>query len=164
MKTLLILRHAKSSWDNGNLSDHDRPLNGRGRQDAPAMGRFLRDQSMTPDLIITSTAKRAQATAEAVALAGDYEGEIKLTRRFYHADPEAYLEVLAAVPDAYERVMIVGHNPGMEELVEQLTGQAERLTTANVAHVQLPINTWKELSDETEGELINLWRPREVRR
>ena len=163
MKTLLILRHAKSSWDNPNLSDHDRPLNKRGRQDAPRMGRVLRDQSMMPDLIITSTAKRALATAEAVALAGDYEGEIKMTRRFYHADPETYLEVLSAVPDAYERVMIVGHNPGMEELFEQITGRAERFTTATVARIQLPINTWKELSDETQGELMDLWRPREVR-
>lgn len=163
MKTLLIMRHAKSSWDNANMSDHERPLNERGRQDAPGMGRFLRQQALTPDLIITSTAERALATAEAVALAGDYEGEIKVTRVFYHAGPETYLEVLSAVPDEYERVMVVGHNPGIEELVEQLTGHAERFTTANVAHVQLRINVWKELADETQGELINFWRPQEVK-
>jgi len=162
MKTLLIMRHAKSSWDNANMSDHDRPLNKRGRQDAPRMGRFLRQQALMPDLIITSTAERALATAEAVALAGDYEGEIKVTRGFYHAGPETCLEALGAVPDEYERVMVVGHNPGMEELIEQLTGHAERFTTGNVAHVQLPIHRWQELSDETQGELIDLWRPREV--
>ncbi|HEX6383989.1 MAG TPA: histidine phosphatase family protein [Anaerolineae bacterium] len=163
MKTLLILRHAKSSWDNANLSDHDRPLNERGQRDAPRMGRLLRDRELVPDLIITSTAERALATAEAVALASDYDGEIKYTRRFYHADPETYLEVLQTVPNKYERVMIVGHNPGMEELVEQLTGQAERLTTANIAHVELPVSSWKELMDETEGELIDLWRPKELK-
>lgn len=162
MKTLLILRHAKSSWDNARLIDHDRPLNNRGKADAPRMGRLLRDEGLTPDLIISSSAKRALATAEAAALAADYEDELKVTRDFYHASPEDYLAVLRQLDDAYERVLIVGHNPGMEELVELLTGSWERLPTAALAQVQLPIAHWRELTEETEGNLIDLWRPKEL--
>ena len=82
MKTLLILRHAKSSWDNTWLSDHERPLNDRGRRDAPRMGRLLRDEELVPDLIITSSAERALSTAEAAALACDYDQEIKIYAPF----------------------------------------------------------------------------------
>lgn len=162
MKTLLILRHAKSSWDNANLADHDRPLNERGKQDAPRMGRLLRDEELVPDVIITSSAERALATAEAVAVSSGYEAEITVTRRFYHADPEAYLETLRDLPDAYESALVIGHNPGLEALVEAVTGQSERMSTATLAHVRLPIIQWAELTEETEGELINLWRPREL--
>jgi phosphohistidine phosphatase len=159
MKTLLILRHAKSSWANANMSDHERPLNDRGKQDAPRAGRWLRDQELTPDLIITSSAERALTTAEAAALACDYDNEIAVTRAFYHAGPGNYLEVLAGLSDEYERVMVVGHNPGMEELVEQLTDQMEVMVTAAIAVVHLPINQWHELDDDTEGKLVEMWRP-----
>ncbi|GIK55087.1 MAG: histidine phosphatase family protein [Chloroflexi bacterium] len=160
-KTLLIMRHAKSDWDNTRLSDHARPLNKRGKQDAPLMGKLLKDEDLTPDLIITSTAERALTTAELVALACDYGGELVTTGRFYHADPATYLELLQGVDDQYNRVMIVGHNPGMEELLYDLTDQAEHFTTANIAHVELPISSWAQLNEDTTGNLLNLWRPKE---
>lgn len=162
MKTLLILRHAKSSWDNAQLTDYERPLTSRGKQDAPLMGKLLREQDLVPDLIITSSAERALATAEAVALASGYEQEIHPTRSFYHADPEAYLDVLRQLDDSLERVMVVGHNPGMEELVEELTGSWEQMSTAALAQVSLPIDHWRELEDGTTGELVNVWRPKEL--
>ena len=117
MKTLLILRHAKSSWKNTGLADHDRPLTKRGKRDAPRMGRLLRDENLTPDLIVSSTAKRALDTAEAVAEASGYEGEVESRPEFYMAGPEAYLRALRALSDDYECVMVIGHNPGLEELV-----------------------------------------------
>lgn len=162
MKTLLILRHAKSSWANMQLTDYERPLNNRGKRDAPRMGKLLREQDLMPDLILTSSAERALATAEAVALASDYEQEIKYTRSFYHADPEPYIEALQQLDDSYERVMVIGHNPGIEELVEELTGLWERMPTAALAQVALPINHWHELDEEITGELVNLWRPKEL--
>ncbi|MDX1687314.1 MAG: histidine phosphatase family protein [Candidatus Promineifilaceae bacterium] len=162
MKTLLILRHGKSSWANLYLADHDRPLKARGKRDAPRMGRLLKEEELTPDLIISSTAERALATAELAALACDYEGEIETTRDFYHAAPEAYLERLQELPDEIERVMVVGHNPGLAELVAELTGEAERFPTAALAQVALPIERWGQLDDGTEGELVNLWRPKEL--
>ncbi len=161
-KTLLIMRHAKSDWNNTRLDDHARPLNKRGKQDAPLMGKLLKDEELTPDLIITSTAERALTTAELVALACDFEGELVTTRHFYHADPATYLEMLQGVDDQYNRVMIVGHNPGMQELLADLTDQAEHFTTANIAHVELPITSWSQLNEDTTGNLLNLWRPKEV--
>lgn len=162
MKTLLILRHAKSSWKNPSLDDHDRPLNKRGKRDAPRMGKLLRKKDLVPDLIISSTARRARKTAKVVAKASHYDGEIRLTRSLYHAGPAEYLEVLRDLPDDYQRVMVVGHNPGMEELLELLTDIPEFMPTAALAQVALPIDRWAELDDTVPGELRKLWRPREL--
>lgn len=162
MKTLLIMRHAKSSWSNLRLSDHERPLNNRGKIDAPLMGQLLKDEDLVPELIISSTAERALSTAEAVALAADFEGELKTTRQFYHADPDTYIHVLQMVDDAINCVMVVGHNPGMAELVQDLTGSREHITTANIAHVELPIDSWSTFTEDTEGDLRHLWRPKEI--
>jgi phosphohistidine phosphatase len=162
MKTLIIMRHAKSSWDQTNLADHDRPLKKRGERDAPRMGELLLDEDLIPDLIITSSAKRALATAEAVADACDYAGEILVTRIFYHADPETFIEELQGVDDRASMVMVVGHNPGLEDLLEELTGEWHRLPTATIAVVDLPVRRWGELSEVTQGNLVNLWTPKSI--
>ena len=128
MKTLLLLRHAKSSWDNPRLADFERPFNGRGRADAPRMGALLHKEGLEPDMIITSSAKRALATATAVAEACDNETAVQATRELYLAGPEEYLSLLAEVPETVSTLLMVGHNPGLEELLEELTGQWERLT------------------------------------
>ena len=162
MKTLLILRHAKSSWDNLRLSDYERPLNKRGQRDAPRMGQLLRDEELVPDLIVTSSANRAQTTAELVATACDYEHDILYTRHLYHAGPDAYLEVLHELGQEYARVMVVGHNPGMEYLVALLTGESIRMPTATLVQVELPVEQWTDLDDEVLGRLVNVWRPKEL--
>lgn len=162
MKTLLILRHAKSSWSNAFLSDHDRPLKERGKRDAPRMGRLLREEDLVPDLIISSTAKRALHTAEEAAAASGFEGQIEATRAFYHADPETYIDRLRRLPGDIDRVLIVGHNPGMEALLTELTSMYERMPTAALAHVKLPIREWEELTLESGGSLVDLWLPREL--
>jgi phosphohistidine phosphatase len=162
MKTLLILRHAKSSWKDVRLGDHERPLNQRGQRDAPRMGRLLREEDLVPGLILSSSAERARQTAEAVAEESGYPGELQLSRELYAAGPEAYLEALQALAGEPESVLVVGHNPGLEELVEMLTGEAVRLPTAALAQVALPIQRWQELSEEVQGELANLWAPREL--
>ena len=161
MKTLLIMRHAKSSWKDADEADHDRPLNKRGQRDAPRMGAVLRQHDLTPELMLCSTALRARATAAAVAEACGFDGEIRLTPSFYAAGPDAYVNVLHTLDDDYERVMVVGHNPGLEELVELLTGEAETMPTCAVAHVRLPLDRWRALRVGIEGELVAVWRPRE---
>jgi phosphohistidine phosphatase len=163
MKTLLLLRHAKSSWNNAMLSDHDRPLNDRGLQDAPRMGRLLHSEDLVPDLIISSTARRAADTADAVALAAGYEGDITYTGRLYHAEPETYLALAAKLDDAVDRVLMIGHNPGLEELVEDLSGHAERMPTAALATFQIDINTWRDLSAEAPFTLTQVWVPKALR-
>jgi phosphohistidine phosphatase len=162
MKTLLVLRHAKSDWGDFSLADHDRPLAKRGKKDAPKMGELIREQSLTPDLILSSTAKRAHHTAELVAEACGYEGEILLSRDMYHAGPEGYIEAINEMAENEEILMIVGHNPGMEQLVDVLTDESVTLTTANLAHIQFSFDSWRKLRELTEGKLLNLWRPKEL--
>ena len=162
MKSLLILRHAKSSWKNQYLGDHDRPLNKRGKRDAPRMGQLLRREELIPDLILTSSAERALTTAEAVADACGCEEEIQIVRSFYHGSSETYIEVLSQVPDVYSRVLMVGHNPGLEIFLEENTGERERLPTGALAYLTLPIESWSNFDDQIEGHLENLWIPKEL--
>jgi phosphohistidine phosphatase len=159
MKTAIILRHAKSSWKQPELPDHDRPLSKRGKRDAPRVGEFLLEKGLTPDLIISSTAKRARKTAEAAAKASGFSGELRLTPALYLAAPEAYIATLRSLPDEYQRVMLVGHNPGLEELMAKLTGRTASMPTAAVAYVSFPITHWSELEMGAKAELIHLWTP-----
>jgi phosphohistidine phosphatase len=161
-KTLLLLRHAKSSWKDESLSDHDRPLNKRGKLAAPRMGRLIRDEGMVPDRILSSTAARARATAEAVAEACGFTGEIELLRQLYLAAPVAYIDAARQVQGDPGRVLIVGHNPAVNTLVRELTSSDEVMPTAALARIELPISRWLELDIEVEGELVGLWRPREL--
>ena len=162
MKTLLVLRHAKSSWNDPALDDHERPLNKRGRRDAPRMGELVREYGLIPDVIISSDAVRARLTAEAVAEAARCTGEILLDPRLYLACPADILSLLATVRENAETVMIVGHNPGLENLVEQLTGERQDLPTAALAQIDLPIDQWRDLQLSTRGTLVCLWRPKEL--
>ena len=160
MKILLILRHAKSSWKNTGISDHDRPLNKRGKKAAPRMGQVLFEEDCVPDVILSSTALRARDTADLVADASGFDGEVVYLNDFYHAWPSDFLDALRNLSDDINTAMIVGHNPGMELLLEMLTGESERFPTAALALVKLPIDYWSQLNDETEGELLQLWLPR----
>jgi phosphohistidine phosphatase len=163
MKTLLVLRHAKSSRDDPALDDRDRPLTARGERDAPRMGRLVRDEQLSPDLVVCSDAVRARQTAEAMAEAAGYSGTILLEHRLYAAEPAVILAVLRDVvePDV-DTVMIVGHNPGLEDLVSALTGAREDLPTAALAHLELPIDRWSDIGPRTRGTLVRVWRPREL--
>jgi phosphohistidine phosphatase len=162
MKTLLILRHAKSSWKHTNLSDHERPLNKRGKKAAPLMGQLLYEQDLVPDIILSSTARRARDTAEIVAEASGFEGEIYYLEDLYHGWPSDYIVALRGLSDENDSVMVVGHNPGLESFLEWLTSAGERFPTAALAYIKLPIQAWSKLNDETEGDLLGLWLPRQL--
>lgn len=162
MKTLLLLRHAKSSWSNPGLADIDRPLNKRGKQDAPRIGSLLRELDLIPDLIICSPAVRARKTANAVSIESGYEGEIDINEDYYYGDTEAFIESFYSLPKEIDCVMIVGHNPSLEEFLYDLTGESARMPTSALAQVLLPIDDWFELDICTGGKLINLWRVKEL--
>jgi phosphohistidine phosphatase len=136
MKSVLILRHAKSSWKHPDINDHDRPLNKRGKRDAPYMGDLLQNEDLVPDLIISSTAKRTYSTAKTVAKAAGYEGDIVLNQSIYAAPPTAYIDVLRNLSNEYTRVLMVGHNPGLEQLVNMLSGEEHVMPTCSLVHVQ----------------------------
>ncbi|MFZ2098479.1 MAG: histidine phosphatase family protein [Anaerolineales bacterium] len=159
MKTLLILRHAKSSWKKTELPDHERPLNKRGKKEAPKVGQYLKENDLVPDLILSSTARRAQDTAQAVAEACGFEGQVDLHQDLYLSEPTIYLDILRCLPDDAKRVLVVGHNPDVEELLTLLTEVNEHMATAALAVVDLPISSWEELNEATDGRLQNLWTP-----
>ena len=163
MKVLLVMRHAKSSWRNTRLSDHDRPLNKRGKRDAPRMAAWLDARDLLPERILSSTAERAHDTAlRLVAESALDPAVIERAPDLYHAGPEDYVRRLRRQPDDVERILVVGHNPGLEMWVEDLSGRWERMPTAAVAYLELPIDTWADLSEETEGRLHAVWRPKEL--
>ncbi len=162
MKTLLLMRHAKSSWSNAKLADHDRPLNDRGCTDAPKMGEWLASLDVVPELILCSTAVRAKQTVEYLLQSLPFDGEVIYSRMLYHAGDEVFSEELGRLGDEIEIAMIVGHNPGMEYAVENYTGEWDRMSTAAVVRIEFPISKWGELEDEPEGELTGLWRPKEI--
>jgi phosphohistidine phosphatase len=164
MKTLLLLRHAKSSWKDPDLSDYDRPLNKRGQNDAPRMGKLLKDEELIPDLIMSSTAARANKTAELVAKECKYKGEIVLNHSLYGAEPADYLKILEGLSDTYKAVLVVGHSPSLGETVEVLTGSPDVIMpTCSLAHIRLSIQNWDELNKQKiKGKLVKVWRPKEL--
>jgi phosphohistidine phosphatase len=162
MKTLLILRHAKSSWEFTELPDHDRPLNNRGKRDAPRIGKKLLKEGLIPQVIISSSAIRAHSTAQKVAKACGYKGEILVNSSLYGSEYKAYLNILQNQHDRFDIVMVVGHNPQSEQLLEKLTGKMLNMPTCAVACVKLSISGWKKLNDHTKGELVDIWRPKEL--
>jgi phosphohistidine phosphatase len=163
MKTLLVQRHAKSCWKDGDLADIERPLNRRGREDAPRMALFLRARGLVPDLILCSTAKRARQTARREVDAGQFTCRVEPDRQIYDADePQELLAVLRAVPGDLSRIMLIGHNPCLEEFVEALTAEPAALPTAAVAQIELDIAAWSDLEPGCRARLVGVWRPREL--
>ena len=164
MKVLLILRHGKSSWKHPGLADHDRPLNKRGLRDAPRMGRLLREEDLVPDRIVSSTAVRARETARLAAGEAGHGAAVKHSRRLYLASVAEIIRVLGEVGGDASRLLLVGHNPGLEELAARLTGCAETLPTAALVQVELDLQSWSKFEESTPARLVNLWRPRELLR
>ncbi len=159
MKTLLLLRHAKSSWKQQGINDHDRPLNKRGKKEAPKVGKYLLSNDLMPDLILSSTARRALDTAQAVIDESGYAGKLEQRPDLYLSDTSCYLDALQGLPDSVNRVLVVGHNPDVEELLAVLTDVKEHMTTSALAVINLPISNWEELNEATDGRLQNLWAP-----
>ncbi len=162
MKTLLIMRHGKSSWKEKNLKDRKRPLSKRGTRNAPQMGELIKEKELVPQLILSSDALRARQTVELFTGTSGFTGDVKYDDDLYMAEADEYLDALRKVPDDLERVMIVGHNPGLESLLPLLTGQVQSLPTAAIAHLTLPVDHWKELNKKTKADLIEIWKPKEL--
>ncbi len=161
MKRLIILRHAKSSWKDDSLSDHQRPLNKRGRRDAPRMGEALASRGWVPDLVLSSDATRTRQTWKRVARAMPDEIPVRWIPDFYHAGSIAVLKEMIDLPEEAGTVMVVGHNPGWENLVSMLSGRLERMTTANAALLQAE-GSWVDLAEPDAWELVTVLRPKEL--
>ncbi len=147
MKTLTLLRHAKSSWDHPELADIDRPLNKRGKRDAPIMGERLARAGISPELILTSPARRARKTASRVARALGYPADrIVVDPRIYAAAPAELMALIRGLDDRWSDVMLVGHNPTLTELANELTAaDIDNVPTAGVVRIRFPVPSWSDI-------------------
>jgi phosphohistidine phosphatase len=156
MKTLYLVRHAKSSWDDPLLDDFSRPLNARGKRDAPAMAKRLKEKRVLLDLIVSSPAERAIATARELARILKYDQhKIRTIPELYHASPERILETLKRINDKFDTIMLVGHNPGLTEFIDVLTEvDIDNMPTCGMAAFKLNIASWKALDMKEETLLF----------
>jgi phosphohistidine phosphatase len=158
VRTLLLLRHAKSSWDDASIRDFDRPLAPRGRRDAPTMGRLLRSESLDLDHVVCSTAVRARETLELAAKAGKYSGTVQYLDGIYEASASRLEGIVRSLPNGAATVLMVGHNPGFEDLVTHLCAPGGRMNvtmpTAALACIDIPAPEWNAV---TEGSGTLRW-------
>ncbi len=154
MKTLTLVRHAKSSWKDGSLADRDRPLNKRGKRDAPEMGRRIAAAGIRPSLIVSSPAVRAWTTARIIADEIGYPREfLQRDKRLYLASVNGILDVIVAQDAGFNSLMLVGHNPGFTDFANYLVpGLTSNVPTAGVLSVELDTDAWN-LYDKPGVEL-----------
>jgi phosphohistidine phosphatase len=147
MKKIILIRHAKSDWDNPSLPDYDRPLADRGLRDAPQMATSLKNRGVHIDLICSSTAQRAKQTAcITAAVLGYQEAEIKWEKSLYHASASHLLQFIQSQSNQVQTLVLVGHNPGLTELIILLGVNLDNLPTAGQFAFTVLSEDWKELS------------------
>ena len=161
MKRLLLLRHAKSDWGDSSLRDFDRPLARRGERDAPRIGKALRKRGTPPDLIVSSPAARARATVEAVTQAAKLANGIELDEAVYGASSAELMKLVRRLPDSSGCTLLVGHNPGFQDLLGRLTGSHERMPTAALACIEFDLDHWDDVEDR-KGRLVWLLTPKHL--
>jgi phosphohistidine phosphatase len=161
-KTLMLLRHAKSSWKDKHLKDFDRPLKKKGEDTAELIGKILAHGGFLPDLVLSSPAKRAKETIEIVNKNSGHKSSTQFVETFYMAEPGEYIRALRELPDKVNSVMLVGHNPGLEALLQMLEGKVNALSTGALAIVELELTHWADLNGSTVGKLLKFWDPEEM--
>lgn len=159
MKTLLVMRHAKSDWNAEHGGDHERPLNDRGIRSARIMGKVLTADGLAPDLVVTSTAVRARSTASLAKAAGQWDCEIILDPSLYGTGADAAVQSATSVPDS-DRLMLVGHQPTWSILVSVLTGEKTEMKTATVVAIDFDIEDWEDLPS-VRGSISATYQPRD---
>ena len=171
MKHLILLRHAKSDWSDPALPDFDRPLNKRGRKAAPAMGSLLRQRGWLPDLVLCSTARRAQQTWDLASEKLGKEVPVKSLKSLYLAPPSRLLASLEPLPDDVDRVILVAHNPGLHNLAVKLAGPGSdhaaagdltiKYPTGALASFDLDTACWRDVR-QAKSRLTGFFRPRDL--
>jgi len=159
VRTLWLMRHAKSSWRDPGIDDHERSLLGKGKRAVAQVVSLIAQSDIRFDFVLSSTAVRAVETANLLIEGVSFKGPLELTRRLYLAEPSVYLEVLAELDESVDRVLVIGHNPGISELVLRLTGQEVDMPTAALAHVELPVDAFSAIDGTTQGKLVSFFRP-----
>ncbi|HWS02730.1 MAG TPA: histidine phosphatase family protein [Gammaproteobacteria bacterium] len=154
-RTLILVRHAKSSWDGVDLPDTERPLADRGKREAPMMGKRLAKQQAKPDLILSSPARRALATAQIIAKELGYKTrDVVVDDRLYATDPETLLAVIGGLNDKLKCVMLFGHNPEFSELAHRLSGDIAVLPTCAVAQFTFESKSWANIGSVKAEKVV----------
>ncbi|MBA3766421.1 MAG: histidine phosphatase family protein [Acidobacteria bacterium] len=161
MKKLLLMRHAKSDWSTPGQQDFDRPLNERGVKSARLVGEYIRKHGIRPGLIISSPARRTRQTIALVMESAHLAAELRYDERIYEASAERLFAVVSQVEDSVNDLMLVGHNPGMSELLLALAGENRHMPTAALASLSLDIEKWNKFQEQ-RGRLEWLIKPKEL--
>lgn len=148
MKKLFIIRHAKSSWKDYSLDDFDRPLNKRGFLNAPLMGKYLKDKNIVPDIILSSPALRAKTTAEIIANKVKYKKQIVYEESIYEADINTLHNIITSLKNKYNIAFIIGHNPGLNLLVDNYVGFDENIPTCGVVELEIKSDSWENINSK----------------
>lgn len=160
MKTLLLMRHAKTRRpEKSEGDDHERPLTRRGKKQALECGQRLAEAHLLPDLLLASTARRSRSTAMQVLRGSGYRGETRLVPELYQTTPAQLAAHLAALPDSVRRVLVIGHNPALVQLLHTLVDGEPLLAPGALAQVELDVQHWAEWTEKTRGQLAALWEP-----
>jgi phosphohistidine phosphatase len=146
MKKLYLIRHAKSSWKDMTLKDFDRPLNSRGKQNAPFMGNILKERNISPDLILSSPAKRAKKTAKIIANMIEYPHKITYDKKIYDYHFDELDEIVHSIDDKYDSVFLVGHNPSLNIFVDDYVGFLDNIPTCGIVAIEFDVRKWKKIS------------------
>ncbi len=155
MKTLYLIRHAKSSWSDTSLRDIDRPLNNRGERDAPNMAKRLKEKRVLPDMMLSSPANRALTTCKTFAHILDFsETKIEISKSLYHADEDTILEIIQNTPSFVNTLLVFGHNPGFTDFATALVNERiSNIPTTGIVGCTFPIKQWDEVQ-MGKGNLI----------
>ncbi len=164
-KILLLVRHGKSSWKDTGISDQDRPLSKKGMKDATKMGKIIKALSLIPDIIISSSAKRATDTATYISEFCGYNKQIEIDPSLYLSDSRSYINTISTISNSHNRVLIVGHNPTLEELVEVLTKRIEKIPTCALVHININIPEWQLIANigKYDAIIVNIWKPKKIK-
>jgi len=161
VKTLFLLRHAKSSRKDQSLPDFERPLNRRGKKATDKLGRYLKDELIVPDLVLSSPAVRARETIERVMKAANWIADVRFDQRIYEAGGLGLLEVVSQIENDHKTALLVGHNPGIEELLMLLTGESKKVRTAALIKLELKSSKWATAADK-RAKLAWRIKPRDL--
>ena len=161
MKTLHLLRHAKSDWDNPDLADDERPLNARGKRDSKRLAGHLLKHPIKVDMVFCSPARRAKQTLKPIqpVLGAKVTEEPEL----YGASSEELLKLIRKTPDKLDSILLIGHNPGFEDLLTRLAGERGRMPTAAIACIEFQVDRWDDIEDG-QGKLVWLLTPKQLRK
>ena len=161
MRTLYLLRHAKSSWKDLTLPDFDRPLKDRGRKAAKRIGKYLAAEKLNDPLVVCSPAVRTRETAEIVLKHAHLQVEVRYEERIYEASLRDLVHLVSEIPDDKHLVILIGHNPGFEELLAYLTGEGRRMPTCALGKIKFDVGSWKDIKED-QGALGWFVTPREL--